>query len=780
MLTSGASAATIFLYGNNLPGLSSFKKNIAYQNTVIRDRFGHVLFDMANMDGPHAGRRVVEPLQMPGHSTAWFRQNKDSWLVDTSTPGIPQVLQNATVATEDATFYSNPGFDPLSIMRAAYDNYISGHVVSGASTITQQLVRNYILQNDSPTLSRKMEEVLLSTELTQKYPKSQILWYYLNSVPYGNLSMGAEAASQSYFHTDVWRLNLPQAAFLAGLPEAPTLYDPVNNLPEALARMKYVLHLMYIHGYIVDSTGHNDPSVLAWAQNYPYTHHWKFVPPVIVHNDPQFVDYAIGQLQQIPGLKGKIYSGLDVLTTLDPRLQSSAQNIVTGQINQLGGYNVSDGALVSISTDRSCYGCIRAMVGSANYNAPGGQINMADTPRQPGSSFKPFNYIYAFSHGASPGTTVLDAPLALPDPGNPADGGLYVPTNYDHLWHGDVTLRIALQNSLNIPALKVEQFSGVQNVAAEAMKLGITSLMDDNPHCCGWSLTLGGLERGVRLVQETAGYGAFATGGMYVPPIAIWQVRDRTTGKILYQANTRDQSGWPVKRVIEPEYAYVLNNVLSDNNSRCTPSVCEFGLDSPLYLGRTAAAKTGTTNGFTDNWTVGYTPDLVTGVWVGNADNSPMIGTTGVTGAAPIWHDYMLSALKILNLPPKDFTEPNDVYSGSMCRIPGPYFSTGSMVYDIYAGQVPLCSIGTYNVAAPIPNPGQSTYSAPVAPAPAPAPVPTAPVVVPTTPPAVVVPTESQPGVQPAAPVPTPTPVPVAPQPAATQSPFQPVPTAQP
>jgi membrane peptidoglycan carboxypeptidase len=224
------------------------------------------------------------------------------------------------------------------------------------------------------------------------------------------------------------------------------------------------------------------------------------------------------------------------------------------------------------------------------------------------------------------------------------------------------------------------------------------------------------MEHGVRLVEETAAYGSFGTLGRTVPPIAIWQVRDRNTGKLLYQAS-RDEPVKP-KQVVQPAYAYLMNNVLSDNNSRCTPAVCEFGLDSPLNVGRTAAAKTGTTESFTDNWTVGYTPDIVTGVWVGNADNTQMEGTTGITGAAPIWHDFMLKAFDILHLPPKDFPQPPGVYAGALCRPPGPFttFSTG--VYDIYAGQVPWCSIGTYTSSAPIPAQSIPYQPAPVQQAP--------------------------------------------------------------
>lgn len=717
MLTSGASAATIFFYGQNLPTLGNFKHAFQFQNTLIRDRNGKPIYDLADLSTTNRGRRVVEPLTAPGNPSAFYQQQHQYWLTGSDRPGIPVVFQDATIATEDATFYSNPGFDAFSIMRAIYQNFTQGHVVSGASTITQQLVRAYMLNGfeSQRTLSRKATEILLAGELTQKYPKSQILWYYLNSVPYGNLAIGAQAAAQQYFHTDVWKLNLAQSALLAGLPEAPTTYDPVNNLPVAKERMNYVLKLMCQHGYLDANTDPNCANLIAATMAQART--WKFHPAQTLKKYPHFVQYAINQLQNIPQLQDKIYNGLDVYTTLDPALQDAAQLTVQNQITQLGPYNVSDGALVSIDTRPNCYGCVLAMVGSANYDNTkiSGQINMADSPRQPGSSFKPFNYVYAFQNGVGPGTTVLDAPLAIPDVGNPADGGWYEPLDYDKQWHGTVTLRTALDNSLNVPAVKVEQYgasvggSVYGTVAQQAYNQGITSLFKDNTHCCGWALTLGGMERGVRLVQETSAYGAFASGGITVPPVAIWKVYDRTTHKLLYYA-PRDEPVKP-RRVIQPAYAYLMNNVLSDNASRCTPQVCEFGLDSPLNVGRTAAAKTGTTTGFTDNWTVGYTPDIVTGVWVGNADNSPMVNSTGITGAAPIWHDFMLKAFDLLHLPPKDFTEPPDVYAGSACRQNSAYYSPGSTVYDVYAGIVPICSVGTYNTTVPIPQQGLSPYS---------------------------------------------------------------------
>jgi membrane peptidoglycan carboxypeptidase len=713
MLTSGASAATMFFYGQNLPSLKNFKARFEFQNSLIRDSQGHVLYDMADLSSKR-GKRVVEPLVAAGHPTSYYRAQHEDWLVGTDNGhGIPKILQDATIATEDATFYNNFGFDPLSIARAAFDDLTSHHIVSGASTITQQLVKEYMLRPD-PSLSRKAEEIILATELTQKYQKTKILWYYLNSVPYGNLSRGAQAAAKTYFNKNVWQLDVPEAALLAGLPQAPSIYNPVDNLSAAKSRMVHVLHLMFIHGYLKNPQKLAEQDVIDAIMNSKEVRSWKFVPATSVKTFPHFVEYAINELQNIPQLKGKIYTGLDVWTTLNPQLQQQAQNTVQSQVSQLGGYHVTDGALVSIDLRKSCYGCIRAMVGSADYKnvAISGQINMATSPRQPGSSFKPFNYIYAFSHGLSPATSVYDGPVAIPDVGNPSDNGVYAPTDYDHLWHGSVTLRTALQNSLNVPAVKVEQYDASvggsvrDTVAQQAVTMGVKSLFSDNPNCCGWAFTLGGMDHGVRLVEETSAYGAFGTLGNTVPPVSIRRVYDRTTGKLLYDSQ---RDGPKSTQVVKPQYAYIMNNVLSDNASRCMPTVCEFGIDSPLNLGRPVAAKTGTTNGFTDNWTVGYTPDLVTGVWVGNADNTPMVNSTGITGAAPIWHDFMLKAFDILNLPAVPFPQPAGVDAGSTCRLPGAFASYSTMGYDIFAGIVPYCGVGTYAQNLPIPQSSQNT-----------------------------------------------------------------------
>jgi membrane peptidoglycan carboxypeptidase len=325
---------------------------------------------------------------------------------------------------------------------------------------------------------------------------------------------------------------------------------------------------------------------------------------------------------------------------------------------------------------------------------------------------KPFNYIWAFTHGQlGPGTGVVDSPITLPDPGNQEDGGWYSPINYDHMFHGALTVRQALDNSINIPAVKVEYYiTHPDRVARTAFRFGMKSLYKDNPGIgCSvcYAVTLGGLARGTRPLEETAAYGVFATGGWTVPPVAIWKVVKRSTGKVLYCSSQCPRGVQPDptlartrQQVVDAGHAYEMSDILSDDNARCTPQVCEFGLNSVLKLSRPAAAKTGTTNDWTDNWTVGYTPQIVTGVWVGNADRSPMIDVNGITGAAPIWHDFMENAFSILRLPAVWYVPPADVLRTDQC-VDSSSHTVRFGASDIYvatgspgqASSLPICNL---------------------------------------------------------------------------------------
>jgi membrane peptidoglycan carboxypeptidase len=727
IVSTGAGTAAGFYFVSQLPSTSGFRVHYPFQDARIYDSAGDLLYNMADLSKDR-GKRIVEPLQGRYDTQPACRRGVNR---------IPAILQNATIATEDATFYTNPGFDPWSIARAAYQNIESGHIVSGASTITQQVVRANML-SDTRTLKRKAQEVALSYEISKLYSKRKILWYYLNSVPYGNLAYGAQAAAEVYFGEQVCRLDLAQAALLAGLPRAPSSYDPVIHRAAAFARMRAVLQLMRRHGYL--SFRGQIQAAMREAQ------HWTFRSAQSSMRYPQFVRYAIDQFQHMPHLSRQLYHGIDIYTTLDPRLQDLAQRTVAKQIDGLAPQHVTDGALVSLDLRQKRYGWILAMVGSAHYRDRAGQINMAITPRQPGSSMKPFNYIWAFTHGGvGPGTTLIDSPIKLPDPEDTKNHGWYEPVNYDHLFHGLLTVREALANSLNVPAVKVEFYvTQPSHVARTAEQFGMKSLYRDNPgldcRVC-YAVTLGGLAKGTRLLEETSAYGVFATSGWTVPPVAIWKVVVRGTGRVLFCSADCPRgvrpASWIVqerKHVLDAAHAYLMNNILSDNNARCTPRVCEFGLLSPLVLSRVVAAKTGTTNDFSDNWTVGYTPQIITGVWVGNADRSPMVNVIGITGAAPIWHDYMEGAFNFLKLPIVPFVAPPNVIRTGQCVRPGsnyPSFGTIDLVVSrpqplatptasgysfapsVKASGLPICSLperGYLPVPCTSYPPGQTTY----------------------------------------------------------------------
>jgi membrane peptidoglycan carboxypeptidase len=696
---TGASATAAVLFVAQLPPADNFHIRYSFQDARIYDSQHHLLYDMPDLS-KNGGRRIVEPLQ-PRHDVG----NPCRGGVNR----IPLVLQNATIATEDATFYSNPGFDLLSIARAAYQDWSKGRVVSGASTITQQLVRSNML-NDARTIGRKANEIALAYEISHRYSKRTLLWYYLNKVYYGNLAYGAQAAATTYFQERVCKLDVAQAALLAGLPESPSSLDPVLHPAAAMARMGTVLHLMLAHRDL-----RRRWQIAAALQE---AEHWRFFSPSNRTRYPHFVQYAINQMQAMPALRDRLYSGVDVYTTLDPRLQDLAQQLVTKQIDSLVAQHVTDGALVSLDLRHPYYGWIRAMVGSAHSTGNASQVNMALRPRQPGSSMKPFNYIWAFTtHGVGPSTLVTDSPIVLPDPGNPLDGGWYAPIDYDHTFHGTVTVRQALANSLNVPAVKTEYFvTGIANVARTDYRFGMRSLYKDNPgltcDVC-YAVTLGGMPRGTRPLEETAAYGVFATGGRRVPPVAIWKVVQRSTGKVIYCSENCARGVRPdpalskqQERVLDAAPAYEMTNILSDDSARCTPQVCEFGLGSALKLDRPAAAKTGTTNDWTDNWTVGYTPQIITGVWVGNADRTAMVNVNGITGAAPIWHDFMESAFGILRLPVLKFVQPPGVISTNRCQIAGSS-ATGSGASDIYVRlrgipALPMCAIPGTGYTAPV------------------------------------------------------------------------------
>jgi 1A family penicillin-binding protein len=559
----------------------------------------------------------------------------------------PTLLQ-ATVATEDANFFSHPGVDPVALARALYYAFREGDIVSGASTIPQQLVKMTFLTPER-TYTRKVKEAILASEISRRWSKQQILEIYMNQIYYGNLSYGAAAAAETYFNKNVADLTLAESALLAGLPQLPAYYDPYTHPDRAKERQGVVLGLMVENNVITQAEAD-----AAWQE--PLSYH----PLEFNLEAPHFTLYVRQQLEQLFGPDALYKAGLEVETTLDPRLQAEAERIVAENVGLLGENNISNGALVAM---RPQTGEVVALVGSADFDNVeiDGQVNMAMAPRQPGSTIKPLVYLAAFDQPNkplnehwTPGTLVADISENFPDGANPP----YVPVNYDGREHGLLPVRQALGNSYNIPAVRAMQAVEVPNFLTFAQRLGITTLTRPD---YGLSLALGAGE--VPLTEMTSAFATIANGGMRSAPVLIRKVSD-SAGAVLCEENTARpcQARADLNaQVISPVDAFLMTNILSDNEAR----TAAFGPNSALRLDRPAAVKTGTTNDIRDILTIGYTPQLVTGVWVGNADNSSMRNVSGVTGAAPIWNQFMTVALA--DEPAVDFQPPLGVRQYEVC-----------------------------------------------------------------------------------------------------------------
>ncbi len=631
-----------------LPSVEDLKTNAAqFETTRIFDREGNLLYEILD---PQAGRRTYVPVE-----------------------DISPFMIAAIIATEDSQFYSNPGFDPLGIMRAVVQNYQSGEVVSGASTITQQIARSLLFtaeERSQVTARRKTREILLAAEITRRYSKEEILELYLNQAYFGNLAYGVEAAAETYFNTTADKLTLMQASFLAGLVQAPSVYDVFTNREATLNRQQQVLVLMVEasqeQGCIYVSNSPQPICVSAEDAGRAAAEitNYEFHSPDITIRFPHWVNYIRSELESLYDAQTIYRSGFSVYTTLDPGLQEQAQQIVFEQVESLADRRVTNGALVALEPST---GEILAMIGSANYQSNDGQINMAVRPRQPGSSIKPLTYTAAFEKGWTPATLIWDVPSEFPPSGDPNDPRPpYEPVNYDERFHGPVTARTALANSYNVPAVKTLDFVGIfddpetaeeEGLIAFARRLGITTLTRDD---YGLSLTLGGGD--VTLLELTGAYAAFANYGVRVPPTGILRIED-SSGEVVYEYQPP-----PGEQVIRPEHAYLISSILSDNAAR-TPA---FGPNSLLHLPFQVAAKTGTTNDFRDNWTLGFTPDIAIGVWVGNADYTPMEGTSGLTGAAPIWNEFMQVAIHdLMQDQPSPFIMPPGIEDHVICSISG-------------------------------------------------------------------------------------------------------------
>jgi penicillin-binding protein 1C len=553
---------------------------------------------------------------------------------------IPKHCLDVTVALEDKTFWENPGFDPQGIARAFWQN-LQGGSIQGGSSITQQLIKNIIIDPEERvqrSYGRKIKEVILAAEITRRYEKPQILEWYLNTNHYGNLAYGIQAAAQVYFQKPVHDLSLAECAMLAPIPQYPLL-NPIDRPEEAKQRQQLALESMVRDGYITQAEA--DAAYAQPLEIKPVQERFDIVAP-------HFSIHVRKQLEETFGPDLVYRGGLKVYTTLDLELNNEAERIARQHIAKLmeEGHNASNACVVAI---RPKTGEILAMVGSIDYwnQEIDGNVNVctADPGRQPGSSFKPFTYATAFAQKAvTPASMVMDVRRSFPDPPNPP----YVPENYDRKYHGPVRLRTALARSYNIPAVWTLQQAGVRNVINTAHRMGITTLDGD---FYALALTLGGGE--VKPIDMAYSFGVLGNMGVMagqpVPPeiqrpghrtldpVAILRVDD-STGNILWQYAQPE-----TQQVLDPALAYLMSDILSDNEARAAA----FGSNSPLFFeDRPVAAKTGTTNDFRDNWTIGFTPQIALAVWVGNNDNEAMKDVTGLTGAAPIWHDVMAYFLR--------------------------------------------------------------------------------------------------------------------------------------
>jgi membrane peptidoglycan carboxypeptidase len=686
LISSGAGVAFAY-YQAQLPLLNGMANHTLFQSTHIYDRKGRLLYELYD---PRYGRRT------------YVNYNE-----------ISRFLVNATVAAEDHTFWNNSGVDLQGTLRAALANLQNQTVVEGGSTITQQLIKNQLFLNQPRTIQIKGQEAFLAYGLTQQYPKWKIMEMYLNTVYYGDLNYGVEAAAQNYFNLRpkctrssctpaVSQLDLAQASLLAGLPRSPSYYAPTINKQAALARQSEVLQSMIGLGMITPVQAHQAEQEMAKFTFKEFTHGIQA---------PHFVHYVIDQvLVPLFGAQNLLDGGYNIYTTLDLDVEKKVEQITYDHLyrvtcdNYLGCYgplntqnNVNNAAVVVMNPFN---GEILAMNGSANYKDTRlqvkGNYNSAVLPavRQPGSSIKPIIYATAFEMGWYPAMILQDHQTIYPTLMSNNPPTYYMPPNYDGHFHTGfpMTIRNAIANSFNIPAVDAIEFAGIPNVLNMAARLGLTEIASRNPSTLGPSLALGTAE--VSLLHLTGAYATFANQGVRVPPTAILEVTD-SQGHPLYAYNAAHPQG---VRAISPEVAFLMSSILSDKASRYH----EFGPGNPLeLLDRPAAAKTGTTDSFRDNWTIGYTPHLTVGVWAGNSDNSTMQNVIGITGAGPIWHDVMDFVSKYYNYPPDDFIKPPDVQAGTVSADTGllPHPGEPTVTDWFIDGTMPTIQ-GTY--AAPL------------------------------------------------------------------------------
>jgi penicillin-binding protein 1C len=653
--TAAAVAATVQQYqeiNGSLPDAAKVSADV-FQTTRILDRNGVLLQEIADQD---YGWRTFVPFEK-----------------------ISPYLIDATVASEDATFWSHEGVEPYAIARGAVI-IAGGEGSSGGSTITQQLVRSVHPEaiGAEVSIQRKWREGLAAIALERQFSKHDILTMYLNQIFYGNRSYGIEAAAQTYFHKSAAELNLSEASLLAGIPQQPTNFNPALYPENAHRRQKYVLDQMVKLGYITRAEANEAHA--NWPTVYPARD-----GDGAVLDHPHFVEYVKLYLAEKYPDKDFTKGGFNIYTTIDTALQDHAEQIVAQNVqNQLQYYNAQNAALTVVVP---WSGEILAMVGSADFNnaAIEGQVNITTSAQQPGSAIKPVVYAAAFEQGWTPGTVVLDAPIRIETPGatDPATGEempFYEPQNYMRNFNGAVTVRTALANSLNIPAVKAVEFAGgAEAIVAMARRMGIKHELSQPPADYGLSIALGSGD--VWPLELTNAYATIANMGKYVPVTPILKITD-SEDNVLYELD-RDNTLKQAEQAIRPGIAYQLISILTDNESRAMIFTRQnlFG-QTQQTLGRPTAAKSGTTNDFRDIWTMGFTTDVAIGVWVGNTRNDPLAEIDGIQGAGPIWSQLMIDMhsrpefTKLLLGPdgqpvPPQFPRPASIVDGAVCEATG-------------------------------------------------------------------------------------------------------------
>ncbi len=733
MLLQGAATGYAMLT-KDLPSLSEISNHASFKTAQIFDRNGTLLWEFYD---PGGGKRTVVPLNE-----------------------ISQNLIDATLAAEDAFFYQHRGVDLRATIRSAFLTG-SGTSTTGASTITQQLVRNVILspeERKQVTITRKLREIILAYQLDEKLSKDQILEMYLNEVYYGNQSYGVEAASQSYFDKHARDLDIAEAALIAGLVQSPSEYDPTrtdvprtaDGIPIATKeRQAYVLEQMTRHGFITEQQARD-----AYSEPLQIKSH------EVELKAPHWVMYIRDLVEQKYGAKTLYQGGLKIYTTLDNDYNDKMQQVLQDSQPTIATQGATNAAQIAVNPKT---GEILAFNGSLDYNDESidGQVDLLTSERQPGSSIKPMVYSQAFLKGWAPATIVDDAPTCWQD----TPTHKWCPVNFDNIFHGQTTVRSALGNSLDIPAVKALDFVGVDTAVEAGKSMGITTWGPDSGKTFGLSMSLGGAE--IRPIDMAQLYATFANNGLKIPLVAITRIVD-ADGNVL-----EDYKVPQGEQVLDPRAAYMISNILSDPNAK----LFTYGPNTPLMLHQNddpkaplwpAASKTGTTDNYRDTWTDGYTPDIAIVVWVGNADGHPMHQTLSTLTAAKIWPASMKLSFDFWHLQPTDFPRPDGLVDRQVCgdtrMRPGAplcwndiFFAESAPKNTVYAGPRP---------ATPAPQPTAPPAAQPTpAPAAQPTPPPAAPKPQATTPP--------QPAPQPkptAAPAP-PKPTPAPPRPAAKPQP---------